>query len=395
MKEPLLSFKKKMKFFSTAKEPYKKLRKHFNQQPVGYPSTLSGIELRLLREIFTVVEAEAALALTYRLETFQNIYPRAEAKGFEEDQFRRLLESMEKKGCIFVTHKDGEIYYALHPFAVGMFEMQISRLSPSFFLDSHNYMLQGFAMEYLTTEVPQMRVIPIHKSLNPAQNIATYDQIREIVDRTKDRIGVTKCICKTGRDLINDSCKVTDRREVCMGFRDFHDTYSRQGWGRTISKEEAMEILDQNEKDGLLLIGATMQEPQYVCSCCSCCCGIIEMMKFMPRPADFSASNFYAKLDTESCNGCGKCIKRCHMEAILFKEMEKKKTATAIDIKRCIGCGLCVASCKTGSITLRKKEIEFIPPKDHDALYETIMSNKKSTVGKLGMMAKAMMGMKV
>jgi len=393
MKEPLLSFKKKMKFFSTAKEPYKKLRKHFNQQSVGYPSTLSGIELRLLREIFTVVEAEAALALTYRLETFQNIYPRAEAKGFEEDQFRLLLESMEKKGCIFVTHKDGEIYYALHPFAVGMFEMQISRLSPSFFLDSHNYMLQGFAMEYLTTEVPQMRVIPIHKSLNPAQNIATYDQIREIVDRTKDRIGVTKCICKTGRDLINDSCKVTDRREVCMGFRDFHDTYSRQGWGRTISKEEAMEILDQNEKDGLLLIGATMQEPQYVCSCCSCCCGIIEMMKFMPRPADFSASNFYAKLDTESCNGCGKCIRRCHMEAIEFNDTEKK--ATAIDTKRCIGCGLCVASCKTGSITLQKKEIEFIPPKDHDALYETIMSNKKSTVGKLGMMAKAMMGMKV
>jgi hypothetical protein len=52
MKEPLSSLKKKMKFFSTAKEPYKNLRKHFNQQAVGYPATLSGIELRLLREIF-------------------------------------------------------------------------------------------------------------------------------------------------------------------------------------------------------------------------------------------------------------------------------------------------------------------------------------------------------
>jgi Na+-translocating ferredoxin:NAD+ oxidoreductase subunit B len=395
MKEPVLNFKKKMKFFSDAKEPYKKLRKHLNAQPVGYPATLSGIELRLLREIFTVKEAGAALALTYQFRTFERIFPRAEEMGFPEDEFRRHLESMEKKGCIFVKHQNGEIYYALHPFVVGMFEMQSSRLSPSFFLDSHNYMVQAFAMECLTAEVPQMRVIPVNKSLSTLQNVATYDQIREIVEGTKDRIGITKCICKAGRDLINDPCKVTDRREVCIGFREFSDTYSRHGWGRTISKEEALEILDQNEKDGLLLIGSTMQEPQYVCSCCGCCCGIIEMIKFMPRPADFSASNFYAKLDAATCNGCGKCIRRCQMEAILFKEIEKKKMATAIDTKRCIGCGLCVASCKTGSITLQKKEIEFIPPKDHDALYETIMSHKKGTVGKIGMMAKAMMGMKV
>ncbi|RJP76572.1 MAG: 4Fe-4S dicluster domain-containing protein [Desulfobacteraceae bacterium] len=395
MKEPFLSLAGKMKFFSKAKEPYKNLRKHFNAQAVGYPATLTGIELRLLREIFTVMEAEAALVLTYRFETFESLYPRAQEKGLSADAFRKLLESMEKKGGIFVKHQDGEIYYALHPFAIGMFEMQISRLSPSFFMDSHNYMLQGFAMEYLTTEVPQMRVIPVNKSLKPMQNVATYDQIREIVESTKDKIGVNRCICKTGRDLINDPCKVTDRREVCIGFRDFYDTYSRQGWGRAVSKEEALEILDQNEKDGLLLIGSTMQEPQFVCSCCACCCGIMEMLKFMPRPADFSASNFYAKLEPATCNGCGKCISRCQMEAISFKSVEKKKMATAIDPKRCIGCGLCVASCKTGAISLRKKEIEFIPPKDHVELYETIMQKKKGLAGKIGMMTKAMMGMKV
>ena len=28
-----------------------------------------------------------------------------------------------------------------------MFEMQLKRLTPSFFLDAHNYMLQGYAYE--------------------------------------------------------------------------------------------------------------------------------------------------------------------------------------------------------------------------------------------------------
>lgn len=393
MKEPYISLKKKLKFFSDAKGNYKSLRKHLDKQPVGFPSTPTGIELRLLRETFTVDEADVALNLNYKSEPFETIYARAKEKGYEEDKFRQLLDSMDKKGSIFVKHKNDEKLYSLHPFAIGIFEMYSSRLTPSFYLDSHNYMLQRFAIEYLTSEPVQMRVIPIKKSVTSLQNIATYDQIREIVDKAEDRIVIAKCICKVGKDLIGDPCNVTDRREVCMGFRDFSDTLVRHGWGRAVAKEEAMEILDQNEKDGLVLIGSSMQEPQFVCSCCDCCCGILEMMKFVPRPVDFAASNYFAKLNNEECKGCQKCVKRCQMEAIQFDDDAKK--AIAINSKRCIGCGLCVPSCKTNSITLQKKEGEFIPPEDHDALYKMIMQNKKGTIGQLGKMTKAMMGMKV
>jgi len=300
---------------------------------------------------------------------------------------------MEKKGSIYVHFKNGNAHYALHPFVIGMFEMQLKHMNTNFFLETHRYMIERFAVEYLTTEVPQMRVVPINKSLPIKQNIATYDQIREIVDQTKDRICITDCICKVGRDMINDPCKVTDRREVCMGLRDFSDTYVRNGWGRAIAKEEAFEILDQNEKDGLVLIGATMQEPQFVCSCCNCCCGIMEMINFMPRPVDFTASNFYAELDETLCNGCQKCMKRCQMNAISFDEKTKK--ALPINLKRCIGCGLCVPYCKTGSIKLKPKANLFVPPKDHDALYETIMQHKRGTVRQIAKITKSALGMKV
>jgi len=393
MKEPYLALRKKLKFFSKANENYKKLRKHLNKQPVGYPATITGVELRLLKEIFTAEEAGAALNLDYKSESFETIWERAMDNDYDEDGFRLLLESMEKKGAIFVKYKNDKAYYALHPFAIGMFEMQIKRLTPGYFLDSHSYMLQQFAMEYLSAEMPQMRVIPINKSLVQNQNVATYDQIREVVNRTKDKICITECICKKGRDLIDDSCRVTDRREICMGFRDFSDTYIRNGWGRAITQSEALEILDKNEKDGLVLFSATMQEPQFVCSCCQCCCGIMEMIQMMPRPVDFAASNFFAKLETETCLGCKKCINRCQMDAINFDEKEKK--ATGINLKRCIGCGLCVSTCKSNSIELTKKETHFLPPLDQDGLYDVLMQNKKSMVGKFAKMTKAMVGLKV
>ena len=393
MKESFMSLKENLNLLSTAKKPYKNLRKHLNKQPVGYPSTLSGIEIRILQEMFTTAEAEAALYLSYKYEPFEAIYARAKDKGHERQKYQELLESMEKKGAIHIKLKDGEKYYALHPLVIGMFEMQLKRLTPSLVMDVRKYFLQGYGIEYLTTQVPQMRVIPINKSITPSHNVATYDHIREIIDVTKDRIVANDCICKNAKDLIGDPCKVTDRREVCMSFRDTADAYARHGWGRTISKEEALEILDQNEKDGLVLMTASMQEPQFVCSCCDCCCGIMQTMQLMPRPVDFAASNFYAQLNPELCKGCKTCVKRCQMQAIQFNEKAKK--ATSINDKRCIGCGICVSACKTGSISLRKKELEFIPPKDADELYDVIMQNKKGMGSKIVKMAKGMMGLKV
>lgn len=394
MKQTYNAAKKKLNFFSETGKHYKELRTHLNRQPVGFPRTLTGTELRILKVFFTAEEAKAALNLTYQFQSFETVFLKSRPAGFnDESHFRELLLSMEKKGSIFVKHKDGNIYYALHPFVIGMFEMHLSKLDASFFLDTHKYVLERFLIEYLTTEVPQMRVIPIHESLPVRQNIATYDQVREIIERSKDRIGISNCICRTGRDMAGDPCKVTDRREICMGFRDYADSYARNGWGRSISREEAIEILDQNEKEGLVLFASSMQEPQFVCSCCSCCCGVMEMVSSMPRPVDFAASNFYAVLDTSTCNGCKRCVRRCHMNAITVDEKNDK--AVKIDLKRCIGCGVCVPTCKTGSLQLKMKDTPFVPPKDHDDLYETIMRSKRGLVGQLTKISKAVIGMKV
>jgi hypothetical protein len=43
---------------------YRRLQRHLDELPVGYPATASGVELRILERLFTPEEAEVALALS-------------------------------------------------------------------------------------------------------------------------------------------------------------------------------------------------------------------------------------------------------------------------------------------------------------------------------------------
>ena len=86
---------------------YRRLREHLDQQPVGYPSTRSGVEIRLLKVSFTPQEAEVALALDWQCRDFDDIRQRARSQGRSDDELRALLRSMESKGSIFVK-RDGD-----------------------------------------------------------------------------------------------------------------------------------------------------------------------------------------------------------------------------------------------------------------------------------------------
>jgi electron transport complex protein RnfB len=392
MKKKLIDLHQKFLSPAGYRDEYRKLKAHLNRQPVGYPSTLSGVENRLLTNIFTPKHALTALYLTSVFEPLETIHERAKKDGIEKDELLNTLNQMDVNGCIFLRYRDSKPCYALHPHVVGMFEAQVTRLTPGYYLDALNYGIQGFGMEYLNTKLPQMRVIPVRKSIQTELNVATYDEVRSLVENSQGAMRLVPCVCKAGKDLLNDPCKKTKRREVCLILRDFAAVGERHGWGREATKEEALEMLDESEKEGLMLMPSNMLEPQVICSCCGCCCGITAITRSVPRPADFTASNFFAELDFELCNGCKKCVKRCHMKAMVLEKKTKKPLK--INPGRCVGCGVCISSCKQNAIKLQNKPETTIPPKDHDELYEAIAMGKKGFVGKSIQMAKAMAGFK-
>ncbi len=357
------------------KKIYRALRKHLHRMPVGYPATRSGVELRILERIFTPAEAAVATVMTHVFAPAEVTCEKAEKQLFSRTDravCETLLDKMAGKGSIFCKVIDGRAHYALVPFVVGMFEFQLARLSPGFYEDAARYFREGYGLEYLSTALPQMRVIPIGRSIAEKQHIATYDEARRLIEDAGQRVGVADCICRRGKDLAGDPCNATERRSLCLGLRDYFDMYSRQGWLRKITRQEAFDILAQSEKEGLVLQATNEQEPQAICACCGCCCGILSTLKHVPNRADFAAGNFYAHSDPELCVGCGKCMERCHMEAIVFRGKVVEVAPSG-----CIGCGVCVPACKKGAMSLVPRDAPNVPPRDTAELYDTILKKKR------------------
>jgi ferredoxin len=98
-------------------------------------------------------------------------------------------------------------------------------------------------------------------------------------------------------------------------------------------------------------------------------------VKRFPHPAELFATNYYAQIDSKSCNGCGECILRCQLDAITIVN-----DIAIVNLDRCIGCGNCAVICEFNASRLIKKEVETVPPKDKSALYLKIMA-KKSAAG--------------
>lgn len=132
-------------------------------------------------------------------------------------------------------------------------------------------------------------------------------------------------------------------------------------------------ILRKNEENGLVLQPTNAQGPDFICSCCGCCCGILQLHKAVPNPVDHWATNFYASVDTELCTGCGTCVESCQLDAMTLDEEEE---ISMVDLTRCLGCGNCVVACPDEAIELMKKEPEIIPPQTGEDMFEVIMTNK-------------------
>lgn len=368
------------------KQVYVKLQQHLDGQAVGFPATRSGVEIKILKHIFRPHEAQIATCLSYRPEPLETVFGRAGHLVESIEALEKLLDGIQKKGGIEVKTKHGKKHYCNAPLVVGMYEMQLERLTPEFIENFNRYTKnKKFGIEFLSTKLPQMRTIPIAKSIRPQHNVSTFDEVADLLKQAQAPFAIIECICRKKKALENQPCRVTDRKETCLAIAGAAQSVLLAGSGREIAKDEALWIIEQNQKQGLVLQPSNSEKIEFVCSCCGCCCGILDMHQKLPKPLDFWVSNFHAKVDMDACDGCGVCETRCQVGAVSV--LAEKQTA-AVDLARCIGCGVCVPECPAEAISLIKKPIEAKPPQTREDLYDLIMAEKKGRWGKLKLKAK-------
>ena len=291
---------------------YIKLQQHLDKMPIGFPTAESGSGIRLLKHLFTPEEAEMATWLKFGwdrdLETIDSIYERIKDKGLTKEELENKLDEMSKKGLIMFKREGNIKYYGNALLMVGIFEFQVNRLKKEFIPDFHDYFDNAWLPEAVKVKGAQLRTIPVEKSIELHDNVSSFDNLEDLLKTTDGPYAIINCICKQLKDMEGEPCKVTDRREVCMGFGIAAELYIEHGWGREITKEEAREILKKNQEDGLVLQPDNSQNLTFICSCCSCCCEGLSRYLKMSAPGKYIITNFYAQVDSDSCIGCGTCV---------------------------------------------------------------------------------------
>jgi electron transport complex protein RnfB len=334
-------------------DSYQKLAERLNQIPNGFPETESGVELKLLAKLFTPEEASLASMLSLELMSAGEI---ASIYGAGEPDVKSLLIGMAKKGLIDMKRKEREGFvFCLIPFVVGFYERQNARIDKEFAELFEAYYKESFHKVMLVNPSVH-RVIPVEKTIPVSTDVMPYEKASTYLDDARSW-GVLNCICRVQQKLVGKGCD--HPVENCLVFSSRTGAFDRRDDIRAISKVEALEILAEADREGLVHATANTQaEVNYICNCCTCSCGVLRGMVEYGNRDIIARSDFYAVVDRGLCSACEDCIERCQFHALSMAD----DTCT-VETALCVGCGLCVTACPTEALSLAlKSEADFDPP---------------------------------
>jgi Fe-S-cluster-containing hydrogenase component 2 len=374
---------------------YRRLQQHLDRMPVGFPATASGVELRILRRLFTPEEAEVALSLSVLPERLERIHRRDRSSGRSREELERILDRLAEKGAILggkaFARRDGTKRYSKALLAIGMYELQVDRLTKELEEDVTQYMKEAFGRALLTGKTTQLRTVPVNARFVPERRVGRYDDARTLLQESRGPFAVMNCVCRQGKDLLGARCRQTDVRRTCLALRSVARSAVAFGIGAEVTRLDALALVEQAEREAMVLQPSNTRDPLFMCFCCGCCCGLLLAAKQFPRPAEYLHSNYYAAVAADLCSDCQTCRSRCPMEALDSGD----DGVTVVDLERCIGCGLCVTTCSTGAIRLVAKPKPTVPPRDRNALYLKILRERFGLLGSAGMIGKALVGRRV
>ncbi len=321
---------------------YHKLRERLDHFSVGFPISESGIELKILKKLYSEEDAGLFLDLTLLLEKPESLAART---GRDPTETEDQLEKMAKKGLIFRYRRGKKVKYGASPFVVGSFEFQLGSLDRELAEMVETYFKEGFLSTAPPDTVMPLRTVPVHQAVDVSLQIAPYQDAREIIKK-KRKIVLAECICRKQQNLLEKGCGKP--LEVCFVFGSHADFYLENGLGRLVSQEEALAVLDISEEAGLVNQPASTVNPGGMCNCCGDCCALLRAMNLQQKPAAMVLNDYQVAIEGELCTGCETCLDRCQITAITLDESE----TACVNRDRCIGCGLCVTTCPSEAISL-------------------------------------------
>ena len=161
-----------------------------------------------------------------------------------------------------------------------------------------------------------MRIMPVENAIQNTDKVATYDEISYLIENA-EYISVGPCSCRRSRRLMGEGCGHLEQ-DMCMYLNRSAKSMSDAGHHRLISKEEAYEILQRAEDNGLIHEINNVEkagDAEAICNCCGCSCFSLRIAEYFKCP-DLIRSNYVSQVDPEKCVACGQCVENCQVNAL-------------------------------------------------------------------------------
>jgi NADPH-dependent glutamate synthase beta subunit-like oxidoreductase/NAD-dependent dihydropyrimidine dehydrogenase PreA subunit len=294
-------------------------------------------EYMILEPVVTDEMAEVGLCLQFRNPmSAEEIAPLC-GKSVEETQ--RILWELAVAGVCFVGEKEGVDKYWLEIWVPGVMEMMVNNKEN---VKKYPQIAEAFEA-YGRVRGPQtagtfpvglglMRVIPIETAINGETRRASYEEVSKYLNEN-DIFTVSDCSCRTARESMGEGCGHL-KEEMCIQLGHAAEYYLRTGRGRQITREEAFEIIQRAEENGLMHQIPNTDGPgktHAICNCCGCACLALRTAGMFLNN-DMVRSNYISHVDTEKCVACGECVEVCPVNAL--KLGQKLCTKTPIEEKQ-------------------------------------------------------------
>ncbi len=348
-------------------EAYIKLQEFLDEFPIGFPKTSTGVEIEILKRLFTEEEAKITVLLTPVPSSISTLARRAK---MDKKEMEEKLEAMAKKGLIFKVKRGGKTFYNAAPYMIGLYEYSVDKIDKDMAEKFKEFYDLAMMDELGASNVPGFKVLPVEETLEVSTVLYPYHKLKESIKNAR-KIAVYDCICRKESRLLGEGCDYP-MEETCLSFGAAAEYYIENGWAREITPEECLEVIEKTDKAGLIHAGVNSKHLSNICNCCPCCCATMKgITKKGYNKHMYLNALFESIIDQELCVGCGNCVERCPVDAISVEDV------AAVNRNLCLGCGLCASDCPEDAITLHLREDEEEPYERVLALGKAVYEGKK------------------
>ena len=367
---------------ATSRGAYRQLTDRLNRFPQGAPP--SQLLYRILALLFSEREAGLVAQLPIRPFTAKQA---ARTWGMGLAEARAVLDGLASRAILLDMEAPDGTVYILPPPMAGFFEFSMMRVRGD--IDQkllaelfHQYVTveDDFVLSLFTNGETQLgRVFVNEPALAAGANgdgrlrVLDYERASEVIG-TAEHMGVGVCYCRHKAEHLGRACDAP--MNICMTFGGTADSLIRHDYARRVDWVEGMDLLQEAHDRNLVQFGENVQrEVAFICNCCGCCCEALIAARRFGLLDPVQTTNFIPQVREELCNGCGKCVTACPVEAMTLVSTndphrpKRRKAVLATDL--CLGCGVCTRACPTDGLLLEARAERVLTPVD--TLHRTVL----------------------